>query len=101
MNISQNNPVGQAMRVYQQQSARSEYPDHNNVSGKIQKPDSVQISSQGQEIARTKKAIEQGPEIREDLVAELQAKIENGSYNVSGKDVAKAMIEESLLNSIL
>jgi len=39
------------------------------------------------------------PEIREEKVAQIKAQIQSGTYNVSNKDIARAMIA-NLLNEI-
>lgn len=50
------------------------------------------------EVAR--KAISNTPDIREDIVNELKAKIESGQYNVSGADIAEMMIRRMKADSI-
>ncbi|MCC6484822.1 MAG: flagellar biosynthesis anti-sigma factor FlgM [Armatimonadetes bacterium] len=38
------------------------------------------------------KAMEEVPDVREDVVADLKARIESGQYKVAGEDVADMMI---------
>lgn len=40
------------------------------------------------------------PDVREDLVADLKAKIERGEYSVSGEDVAEMMLRRMRADSI-
>ena len=41
------------------------------------------------------------PDIREEKVAQVKARIENGAYRIKEKDLAAKMIKESLLNELL
>ena len=100
MNIGQNNPLGQIMRVYRQQEVHPKGEVEKAQGSALQRPDSVEISAQGQEIARIKQAIDQSPELRTQLVAELKAKIEAGTYDVPAQDIARAIIEESALDGL-
>lgn len=45
-------------------------------------------------------AVSGTPDVREDLVADLKAKIERGDYSVSGEDVAEMMLRRMRADSI-
>ncbi len=45
-------------------------------------------------------AVSGTPDVREDLVADLGAKIERGEYSVSGEDVAEMMLRRMRADSI-
>ena len=63
--------------------------------------DKVALSPMAKEIVEAKKIIKSLPDIREDKVATIKAKIENGTYKTDGVKVAKSMIKESILNEWL
>ncbi|MEM4409662.1 MAG: flagellar biosynthesis anti-sigma factor FlgM [Candidatus Caldarchaeum sp.] len=47
-------------------------------------------------IAEVRDAILSMPEVREELVAELRARIERGEYHVSAQDIAEAMVRRAI-----
>lgn len=51
--------------------------------------DQVSLSSVAKDVAGMKEGLKGAPEIRVELVQELKVRIENGQYNVSGRDVAE------------
>ena len=52
----------------------------------------VQFSDAARDIANAKAAVSDSPDVREDLVQSLKARIANGTYNVKGEDVADMMM---------
>ncbi|HDD44438.1 MAG: flagellar biosynthesis anti-sigma factor FlgM [Thermodesulfobacteriota bacterium] len=58
----------------------------------------IEISSQ-KLVERTVKKVLSMPEIREEKVAQIKAQIESGTYNVSNREIARAIIR-NLLNEI-
>jgi negative regulator of flagellin synthesis FlgM len=58
----------------------------------------VSISKESRDAVMMRGIINDLPEVREDKVQELKAKIENGAYQVSSEDIAKKMISESLID---
>lgn len=54
--------------------------------------DQVQISSLGKDIQTAKQAIANTPDIREELTAPLQSKVQNGSYDVDSGDFAAKLL---------
>lgn len=61
---------------------------------------SIQLSEQAQEIQQIKKLVEESPDVREDLVQQLKAKYEAGSYHVSGEDIAELAIRRAFADNI-
>lgn len=57
-------------------------------------------TSREEAIEAAREAISNTPDIREDIVNELKAKIESGQYNVSGADIADMMIRRMKADSI-
>ncbi|MCF0127652.1 MAG: flagellar biosynthesis anti-sigma factor FlgM [Pseudobutyrivibrio sp.] len=56
--------------------------------------DEVQISSIGKDYQVAKKAVAEAPDFREDLVADVKAKLNNGNYEVSASDFAEKLISK-------
>ncbi|PLX71327.1 MAG: flagellar biosynthesis anti-sigma factor FlgM [Denitrovibrio sp.] len=58
--------------------------------------DSVSLSSSATDVSNVKDAIKSSPDIRVELVSELKVKIENGQYNVSGREVAEKIVQTAI-----
>ena len=58
----------------------------------------IELSSQ-KLVERAVKKVLSMPEIREEKVAQIKAQIESGTYNVSNREIARAIIR-NLLNEI-
>ncbi len=68
-----------------------------NKSQKTEKPafaDQVQISSIGKDIQTAKQAVNQSPDIRENVTAPLKQAIQSGTYSVSGQQFADKLLEK-------
>ena len=63
--------------------------------------DKVALSSEAKQIQEAKKLVDALPDIREDKVAEIRERIENGTYSVDSDKIAFRMIKESILNQSL
>lgn len=59
----------------------------------------VDISSATQDILKAKKYLSQVPDVRADRVQALKAQIENGTYHVSGEDIADLIIRRTLADN--
>lgn len=55
--------------------------------------DQVQISSMGKDFQIAKTAVANSPDVREELVASLKERIQNGTYKVDGGDFADKLLE--------
>lgn len=60
----------------------------------------VEISDTAQDIQNAKQMVMQAPDVREDVVAAIKARIDNGTYAVSGEDIADLMIRRALADRI-
>ena len=54
--------------------------------------DTVSFSSIGKDIQVAKQAVNNAPDVREDVVAKLKAAIKNGTYDVSGEAFADKLL---------
>lgn len=57
-------------------------------------------SADAEMLLKVQETIRQMPDVREDLVQEIKARIEAGTYNPSGDDIADAMIRRTLADQI-
>ena len=55
--------------------------------------DQVEISSFGKAYQVAKSAVSNAPDIREDKVADIKARVENGTYEVSSESFADKLLE--------
>lgn len=55
--------------------------------------DKVEISSVGREYQVAKAAVAQAPDVREDKIAEIKARMSAGTYHVSGMDFANKILD--------
>ena len=63
-------------------------------ASQVSKKDAVEFSSIGKDFQLTKKAASQAPDIRKEVTEPLKAKIQNGTYEVSGESFADKLIEK-------
>lgn len=55
--------------------------------------DKVEISSLGKAYQVAKSAVNEAPDIREDKIADIKRKIDNGTYDVSAESFAEKVIK--------
>lgn len=79
----------QVAQIYK--TAQSAATSKASATGK--KRDEVQISQTGRDYQIAKQAVAEAPDIREDRVAELKAKIDAGSYSVDIGDFASELLK--------
>jgi negative regulator of flagellin synthesis FlgM len=60
---------------------------------------SVEVSASAQEVRQITRLVNQLPDEREERVQALKAQIENGTYKVSGEDIADLIIRRILADS--
>lgn len=65
-------------------------------AGSAADSDKVTLSSSAQDAASIKEGLKGAPEIRVELVQQLKVKIENGQYNVSGRDIAEKIVQTAI-----
>ncbi len=78
-------------QVSQIYSANNKIKTQKTSSAK--KSDHVEISEFGKVLQTAKQAVGESSDIREDKIAELKAKIDNGTYEVSGESFADKILE--------
>ena len=73
----------------------------NTSSNEASKMDHVVLSPLARDILGAKKILASVPDVMEDKVAEIKARIENGTYTVDGKKIAHKMLKESIIDSLV
>lgn len=78
--------------VYAASAPAYEVASNSGTSRSVAARDGVTLSNVASQIRTTQQAIGDLPDVREDRVAELKAKIDAGAYNPSAQDIAEKMI---------
>lgn len=73
----------------------------NKTSRDDSSDDNVVLSPKAREIQDAKRILSSSPDIREEKVAEIRKRIENGTYQIEGDKISIKMIKEALLNELL
>lgn len=60
--------------------------------------DRLELSVTGKELQFLSQAASKAPEVRAERVAEIQAQIEAGTYNIKAQEIAEAIITGSLID---
>ena len=79
----------QIPKVYQTQAI-----NRPQKTGSVKSADMVQISSIGKDFQTAKNAVAASPDIREDVVAPIKAKLESGNYQVSAESFAEKLMQK-------
>lgn len=79
----------QVQQVYQSQKVK-----RTQKTGQASVNDQVQISSLGKDIQSAKAAVANSADIREDLVAPIKTRIQNGTYEVSNASFAEKLLSK-------
>ena len=100
MEISDKNPVSINPYVKQiRQNESSAGPDRQkdrSVSGE----DNVELSRAAGELKRTRKVLEEVPDVRQEKIERIKNQIENGTYEIKSDKIADKMVKESLMNDL-
>ena len=91
----QNPSAVKAIQSVQKAAATSRVAEKSNGTG-----DKVDISSQAREMQLAREQLAKLPDVDEDKVAQIKAKIQQGTYSVNGGQVASKMLAESLLKDM-
>lgn len=93
MRIDAYNQIGQLYKTNNKAKAQNAYAARAN--------DKVEISNLGKTLTSAKVAVKQSPDVREDRIAELKARIESGTYEVSGEAFADKLLDDYQLSGKL
>lgn len=87
------------IKAYSTQLKKDNAEVKNKADGQV-RGDTVEISTEARKIQNYKGILTEMPAVREDLVASLKQKIQDGSYRPDSEKIAAALIEESRLDKI-
>lgn len=65
-----------------------------------QQQDEVILSTSVQEFGQILQQLKDAPDVREDKVKDISARMENGTYRVEAKDIAEKMLNGMLFDSL-
>ncbi|MCX5813300.1 MAG: flagellar biosynthesis anti-sigma factor FlgM [Proteobacteria bacterium] len=84
-------------------SVRTKTPKEKASASKqnVDASDKVELSGRNRDIAKLIAKANSAPSIRQDKVDSIKKAIQNGTYNVKGDLVAKAILKDNLLDEIL
>lgn len=77
-----------------QQASQTKGTSKNQKTSSTSFSDQLQISSIGKDIQAAKQIVSGTPDIREEVVAPIKTRIQNGTYEVSNEDFAEKMAEK-------
>ncbi|MGE5605493.1 MAG: flagellar biosynthesis anti-sigma factor FlgM [Bacteroidota bacterium] len=97
--IISNKQVQSILQLNQVTDAKKKGYAANNASG-LNKTDSLVLSDRAQGLQFAKEQVLKSPEVRAEKITELKKRIEDGSYQVSGADIAHKMIGRSLVDEL-
>ena len=80
--------ISQLLNSYDQKSKTNQTAQQ----GEEQK-DEVAVSDEALQVQKGRQTYEQLPDVREDKVTELKEELRSGSYDVSGEEIAGAMLD--------
>ncbi|ABW20054.1 flagellar biosynthesis anti-sigma factor FlgM [Alkaliphilus oremlandii] len=94
MKIFNHSNVNKAMQIYNNKST-----EKLKKSKEVEGPkDEIQLSDKAREYQIAMKAFKSLPETRENLVNELRNQITQGSYSVSGEEIADKIVASVLID---
>jgi negative regulator of flagellin synthesis FlgM len=73
---------------------RQQVPKQLGISG--QSEDTINISNEAYATAKRLEQLKTMPDVREEKVSALKREINNGTYNVTGKDVAEKIVNSAI-----
>jgi len=94
MKIFNNPNVTKAMKVYNRTNNNSS----QKASGVELPKDQLELSTKAKEFQVAMKAFKELPEIREAKVNEIKERLHQGSYNVSGQEIAERIFESIIID---
>jgi negative regulator of flagellin synthesis FlgM len=82
-----------------QQSSRMSGTNRSFATGTSNPASSAEVSDRAQEVRRVLRKVNELPD-REDRVEALKAQIENGTYKVSGEEIADLIIRRAFADGV-
>lgn len=86
----------ETLRATQRDASPSDESEPVSSSGAA----TLEISASAMDLLRARKAVEEAPDAREELVAELKARVDSGTYNVTADEIADLMVRRAYADRI-
>ena len=86
----------QVLKTYQDQN-KSKQVAATTKSSLSAQPDQVILSAQAQDFGQLMQQVKATPDVRQDKVAQLSESIADGTYFVSGYDIAGKMLDTEIV----
>lgn len=80
----------------QSEQAKGKKANTSSSTRKSVGTDSVSLSSSAKEAVSISKKLKEASDVRIDLVNEIRKKIQSGTYDVSGRDVAEKVVNAAI-----
>lgn len=87
------------IKAYMTQMKKENTEVNTKADGQV-RGDTLEISTEARKIQNYKGMLAELPEVREDLVASLKQRIQEGSYRPDSEKIAAALVKESRLDKI-
>jgi len=88
----------QMIQQYQRNEGVPPAVDKQTGAAAVKPEETVDLSTMARDIQQAKVEVSELPEVREEKVQEIKAQVENGTYNVSGEQIANKMVGESIID---
>ena len=87
------NDIGEAAAARRADRAPSELARTSDTDRP--RGDTLEISDRARELAKARQAVDQAPEVRAEKVADIKKRIEDGTYSVSPKILARKLLDHA------
>ncbi len=67
---------------------------------RVVRTDDITLSSRAQEVMKARRALSNMPPVREEKIAEIKGRIEDGTYDVPAEEVAEKVISRAVVNRL-
>lgn len=98
--IISNNQIRNLLVQYSKQNTKVTPKNQEEIQKAMQR-DKIIVSHDAQAFLIAKEAIKNIPDIREDKLAEIEKRVQAGTYAVSDEEIAEKMIGRSLVDKLV
>ncbi len=88
----------QMIQQYQRNESVAQQAGNQPAQATVKPEEKVDLSTMAREIQQAKVEIARLPDVREEKVQEIKSQVDNGTYNVSGEQIANKMVGESIID---
>lgn len=92
--------IQQVMKQYGD-NTKAPKPEKRGDISAARQADQVILSQKALTAQQVQKYIKETPDVREEKVLALQQKIQSGTYNISGEDIAEKIIGRTIVDRML